>query len=78
MAMVVRANKKHAGLGGHISTFASSATLYEVGFNHFFRAKSSEHPGDTIFPIKAASAAWRLRPLFYGLWWPFWGSAVPQ
>jgi pyruvate dehydrogenase E1 component len=49
MAMVVRANKKHAGLGGHISTFASSATLYEVGFNHFFRAKSADHPGDIIF-----------------------------
>ena len=49
MAMVVRANKEHAGLGGHISTFASSATLYEVGFNHFFRAKSSQHPGDIVF-----------------------------
>ena len=49
MAMVVKANKKHAGLGGHISTFASSATLYEVGFNHFFRAKSVGHPGDIIF-----------------------------
>jgi pyruvate dehydrogenase E1 component len=49
MAMVVRANKEHAGLGGHISTFASSATLYEVGFNHFFRAKSAGHPGDLIY-----------------------------
>ena len=37
MAMVVNANREHPGLGGHISTFASSATLYEVGFNHFFR-----------------------------------------
>ncbi|MCA9182696.1 MAG: pyruvate dehydrogenase (acetyl-transferring), homodimeric type, partial [Planctomycetales bacterium] len=36
MAMVTRSNKKHDGIGGHISTFASSATLYEVGFNHFF------------------------------------------
>jgi len=49
MAVVVRANKEHAGLGGHISTFASSATLYEVGFNHFFRAKSADHPGDIVF-----------------------------
>jgi pyruvate dehydrogenase E1 component len=49
MAMVVRANKEHAGLGGHISTFASSATLYEVGFNHFFRAKSGRHPGDIVY-----------------------------
>jgi pyruvate dehydrogenase E1 component len=49
MAMVVRANKENAGLGGHISTFASSATLYEVGFNHFFRAKSGSHPGDLVY-----------------------------
>ena len=39
MAMVVRANKKNHGIGGHISTYASAATLYEVGFNHFFRGK---------------------------------------
>src|SRR5690348_11408519 len=39
MAMVVRANKAEAGIGGHISTFASSATLYEVGYNHFFRGR---------------------------------------
>ena len=38
MAMVVRANKNDAGIGGHISTYASAATLYEIGFNHFFRA----------------------------------------
>ena len=37
MAMVVRANQRRDGIGGHISTYASSATLYEVGFNHFFR-----------------------------------------
>ena len=49
MAMVVRANRQHSGIGGHISTFASSATLYEVGFNHFFRAKSAGHPGDIVF-----------------------------
>jgi pyruvate dehydrogenase E1 component len=39
MAMVVKANRLHAGLGGHISTFASAATLYEVAFNHFFHAR---------------------------------------
>jgi pyruvate dehydrogenase E1 component len=49
MAMVVRANRHHPGLGGHISTFASSATLYEVGFNHFFRAKTVKHPGDIVY-----------------------------
>ena len=37
MAMVVRANRENPGIGGHISSFASSATLYEVGFNHFFK-----------------------------------------
>ena len=39
MAMVVRANKRGGGVGGHISTFASSATLYEIAFNHFFRGR---------------------------------------
>src|SRR5262245_48434269 len=41
LAMVVRANKLEEGIGGHISTFASAATLYEVGFNHFFRDRKS-------------------------------------
>ena len=49
MAMVVRANKKYPGLGGHISTYASAATLYEVGFNHFFRGKGEGFDGDQIF-----------------------------
>jgi pyruvate dehydrogenase E1 component len=51
-AMVVRANKAEEGIGGHISTFASAATLYEVGFNHFFRGRSegeSANDGDVIF-----------------------------
>jgi pyruvate dehydrogenase E1 component len=49
MAMVVNANRKHSGLGGHISTFASSATLYEVGFNHFFRGGDGDGPADMIY-----------------------------
>ncbi|MBP6482660.1 MAG: pyruvate dehydrogenase (acetyl-transferring), homodimeric type, partial [Pseudomonadales bacterium] len=49
MAMVVRANRKPGELGGHISSFASSATLYDVGFNHFWRAASAEHPGDLLY-----------------------------
>ena len=49
MAMVVNANRKHEGLGGHISTFASSATLYEVGFNHFFRGGDGDHPADQVY-----------------------------
>jgi pyruvate dehydrogenase E1 component len=49
MAMVVRANREEAGIGGHISTFASAATLYEVGFNHFFRGRQNDHDGDIIY-----------------------------
>jgi pyruvate dehydrogenase E1 component len=49
LAMVVRANREEPGIGGHISTFASAATLYEVGFNHFFRAKSKDQEGDIIY-----------------------------
>jgi pyruvate dehydrogenase E1 component len=49
IAMVVRANREESNIGGHISTFASAATLYEVGFNHFFRARNSEFEGDTIY-----------------------------
>ena len=49
MAMVVRANREEAGIGGHISTYASAATLYEVGFNHFFRGRSDQHPGDIVY-----------------------------
>ena len=49
LAMVVRANKIDEGIGGHISTYASAATLYEVGFNHFFKGKGDDHDGDIIF-----------------------------
>lgn len=49
MAMVVRANRKSGELGGHISTFASAATLYDVGFNHFWHAPGDQHPGDLIY-----------------------------
>ncbi len=49
MAMVVHANKAETGIGGHISTYASAATLYEVGFNHFFRGRESGDGGDFVF-----------------------------
>ncbi len=49
MAMVVRANRVEKGVGGHISTYASAATLYEVGFNHFFRAPSDNFSGDIVY-----------------------------
>src|ERR1700719_4474005 len=49
LAMVVRANRVEHNIGGHISTFASAATLYEVGFNHFFRGRTEEFEGDTVY-----------------------------
>lgn len=51
MAMVVQANREHPGQGGHIATYASAATLYEVGFNHFFRAANvaEKDPGDFLY-----------------------------
>jgi pyruvate dehydrogenase E1 component len=49
MAMVVRQNKYDNGIGGHISTYASLATILEVGFNHFFHAKYGDQPGDLIY-----------------------------
>ena len=49
MAMVVRANKYSSELGGHIASFQSLATLYEVGFNHFWHAPSTEHGGDLVY-----------------------------
>jgi len=48
VAMVLRANHDHAGIGGHLATYASAASLYEVGFNHFFRGKD-DGAGDQIF-----------------------------
>jgi pyruvate dehydrogenase E1 component len=48
-AMVIRANKSADGIGGHLSTFASSASLYEVGFNWFFRGKEGGLPGDAVY-----------------------------
>ncbi|MCC7041195.1 MAG: pyruvate dehydrogenase (acetyl-transferring), homodimeric type [Burkholderiales bacterium] len=48
MAMVLRANK-HSNVGGHIASFASAATLYDVGFNHFWHAPSAQHGGDLIY-----------------------------
>src|SRR6188508_227835 len=49
MAMVVRANRNSDGIGGHISTYASAATLYEVAFNHFFKGKGRDGDGDLIY-----------------------------
>jgi pyruvate dehydrogenase E1 component len=49
MAMVVRANRESAGIGGHLSTFASAATLYDVGFNHFFKGAGHPDGADLVY-----------------------------
>jgi pyruvate dehydrogenase E1 component len=49
IAMVLRANDDGSGLGGHLSSFASSATLYDVGLNHFWRGRTDDHPGDMVY-----------------------------
>jgi pyruvate dehydrogenase E1 component len=49
LAMVVRANRLEPNIGGHISTYASAATLYEVGYNHFFRARTPDFEGDMVY-----------------------------
>ncbi|HEY5666222.1 MAG TPA: pyruvate dehydrogenase (acetyl-transferring), homodimeric type, partial [Gammaproteobacteria bacterium] len=49
LAMVVHANRKSSEYGGHIASYASAATLYEVGFNHFWRAPTAEHGGDLVY-----------------------------
>jgi pyruvate dehydrogenase E1 component len=49
MAMVVQANRQSSEYGGHIASYASAATLYEVGFNHFWRAPTDKHPGDLVY-----------------------------
>ncbi|RLA44949.1 MAG: pyruvate dehydrogenase (acetyl-transferring), homodimeric type [Gammaproteobacteria bacterium] len=49
LAMVMRANNNDDGLGGHIATFSSAATLYDVGFNYFFRGRSEQHLGDLVY-----------------------------
>jgi len=49
LALVVQTNREHAGLGGHIASFASAATLYDVGFNHFFHAPTDDFAGDLLY-----------------------------
>src|SRR4029453_7309065 len=48
-AMVLPANSRFPGIGGHLATYASAASLYEVGFNHFFRGKDDGQNGDQVF-----------------------------
>ncbi len=65
-AMVVKANRKAAELGGHIATFASAATLYDIGFNHFWRAPSHEHGGDLVYSQGHASPGTYARAFLEG------------
>ncbi|MBT7951303.1 MAG: pyruvate dehydrogenase (acetyl-transferring), homodimeric type [Gammaproteobacteria bacterium] len=67
LAMVVRANRKSSELGGHISSFASSATLYDVGFNHFFKAAKKDDGGDLIFIQGHSAPGIYARAFLYGL-----------
>jgi len=66
MAMVVKANRKASELGGHIATFASAAVLYDIGFNHFWRAPSHEHGGDLIYSQGHASPGTYARAFLEG------------
>ena len=66
MAMVVQANRKNGELGGHIASFASAATLYDVGFNHFFHAPTDEHGGDLVFVQGHSAPGIYARSFLYG------------
>ncbi len=66
MAMVVQANRQNSELGGHIASFASAATLYDVGFNHFFHAPTEEHGGDLVFIQGHSAPGIYARSYLYG------------
>jgi pyruvate dehydrogenase E1 component len=66
MAMVVKANNIEHGIGGHISTYASAATLYEIGFNHFFKGKGDDYDGDQIYFQGHASPGFYARAFLEG------------
>ena len=67
MAMVHRQNKKDPGIGGHISTYSSLASLIEVGFNHFFRARYGDEPGDFLYLQGHASPGIYARAFLAGM-----------
>ncbi|MBV9271685.1 MAG: pyruvate dehydrogenase (acetyl-transferring), homodimeric type [Candidatus Eremiobacteraeota bacterium] len=66
LAMVARANKDSSELGGHVASFASSATLYDVGFNHFWRAPSQNYGGDLVFMQGHSSPGFYARAFLEG------------
>ena len=63
LAMVMKANRVDSTLGGHITSFSSAATLYDIGFNHFFRGTSEKQEADMVFPRPYFS--WYLRTLIH-------------
>lgn len=67
MAMVTKANKESDGLGGHIATYTSAATLYEIGYNHFFKGRTADSYGDQIFVQGHASPGIYARAFFEGI-----------
>ena len=79
MAMVLQANKESSEFGGHISSYASSATLYEVGFNHFWRGENEQQGGDLIFMQGHSSPGIYARAYMEGVrHLPRHGSRVPD
>ena len=66
MAMVLQANKESSELGGHIASYQSAATLYEVGFNHFWHAPSHSHGGDLVFMQGHSSPGFYARAFLEG------------
>jgi pyruvate dehydrogenase E1 component len=66
MAIVVRANKESSELGGHVASYASAATLYEIGFNHFWHAPSKDHGGDLVYMQGHSSPGFYARAFLEG------------
>jgi pyruvate dehydrogenase E1 component len=66
MALVVRANKESSELGGHVASYASAATLYDIGFNHFWHAPSAEHGGDLVYMQGHSSPGFYARAFLEG------------
>ena len=76
--MVLRANNQFSGIGGHLATYASAATLYEVGFNHFFRGKDGGGSGDQIFYQGHAAPGIYARAFLEGRWRPMTSRLQPR
>src|SRR6266705_5636429 len=66
MALVVRANTESSELGGHVASYASAATLYEIGFNHFWHAPTEKHGGDLVYMQGHSSPGFYARAFLEG------------